>query len=114
MGSGRYTASVFHLMRVVEVGVQEFGTTLGVQFTDTKNWHNILEESDKAIKGLDRNHPGKSQMAEISALLGAVKLAWRNEVMHPKASYDAEEAENVLATSRAFMVKLAKLLTPAS
>ena len=110
LGSGRYTAAVFHLMRIVESGVQEFGTQLGIAFTDAKNWHNILEEVDLAIKSLPKTDARRAQMAELSALLGAVKLAWRNEVMHPKATYDAEEAANVLGATKAFMSRLANLV----
>lgn len=114
IGSGRYTATVFHLMRVMEVGVQEFGARMGVSLVDAKgyekNWHNILEEADKAIKGIPKSDPTKAPLAELSALLSAVKLAWRNEVMHPKDSYTLEEAENVLQSTKAFMSKLVGVL----
>jgi hypothetical protein len=57
---GRSTGCVFHLMRIMEVGVQQFGTKLGVAFADAKNWHNILEETDKAIKKLPSKGPDTS------------------------------------------------------
>ena len=57
IGHGRYTASVFHLMRVMEICVQKFGDVLGVALIDKngkeKMWHNILEQSWKAIGKLD-------------------------------------------------------------
>src|ERR1700722_12272773 len=46
----RPTASVFHLMRVMETGVQILGNRLGVQLTADKNWQNILDEANKANK----------------------------------------------------------------
>jgi hypothetical protein len=98
----------------MEVGVQEFGAKLGVSLLDEKNveknWHNILEEADRAIKQIPKSEPQKPALAELSALLSAVKLAWRNEVMHPKASYDAEEAENVFLAVKGFMGHLAVLV----
>lgn len=35
--AGRMTASAFHLMRVMEVGVQNFGTALGIELTNEKS-----------------------------------------------------------------------------
>ena len=49
---GRGTSCVFHLMRIMEVGVRRFGAKLGVLLVDEKNWQNILDEINKAIKGL--------------------------------------------------------------
>jgi hypothetical protein len=46
----RPTACVFHLMRVMETGVQILGNRLGVQLTADKNWQNILDEANKANK----------------------------------------------------------------
>ena len=37
LGVGRPTASVFHLMRVMEIGVPRFGDVLGVKLADEKN-----------------------------------------------------------------------------
>ncbi len=114
LGLGRLTACVFHLMRVMEVGVQAFGDKIGVPLLDSrnveKNWHNILEEADKKIGALAKGDPQKQPLSELSALLGAVKIAWRNEVMHPKASYTEEEAINIMNATKAFMGKLADLL----
>ena len=39
---GRYTACVFHLMRLMEVAVQAFGSKLGVTLATDLNWQKIL------------------------------------------------------------------------
>ena len=39
-----------------------------------------------------------------------MKLAWRNEVMHPKQTYTEEEALEVFAASKAFMRELASVV----
>lgn len=109
-GLSRFTAAVFHLMRVMEVGVQELGKKLQVKLTTEKNWQNILDEVNKAVKALPPKKRKAKQYAAISAYLYAVKLAWRNEVMHPKATYTDEEARQVFESVRAFMSELSRVL----
>jgi hypothetical protein len=106
---GRGTAAVFHLMRIMEVGVQEFGKKLSVSLVNEKNWQNILDEINKAIKALPKG-PQVVEMSQASANLYAVKLAWRNEVMHPKDTYTLEEAETLIRQGKIFMEQLAKII----
>jgi hypothetical protein len=106
---GRATACVFHLMRIMETGVQEFGKKLGVSLVNEKNWQNILDEANKAIRTLPKG-PTTVEMSHAAANLYAVKLAWRNEVMHPKDTYTLEEADNLIRQVRAFMQQLAKII----
>jgi len=107
---GRGTACVFHLMRIMEVGVQEFGANLGVTLVQEKNWQNILDEINKAIKALPPKDPATVEMSQASANLYSVKLAWRNEVMHPKDTYTLEEAENLIGQVKIFMAQLASII----
>ena len=107
---GRGTASVFHLMRIMEVGVQQFGAALSIKLTDQKNWQNILDEINKALKARDPKDPHTKELCQASANLYAVKLAWRNEVMHPKETYTLEEAKNLLSQVELFMRHLATVL----
>lgn len=107
---GRYTACVFHLMRVMEIGVQEFGTKIGVKLADEKVWQVIIQEADKAIRAMDQKDAQTKKYASISAHLYNVKLAWRNEVMHPKATYTSEEAQRIILTVAGFLVDLIVVL----
>lgn len=107
---GRYTACVFHLMRVMEHCVQQFGEKIGVQSSDEKNWQVILDQINKKLKGLDHNDQLTKKYAEISADLYSVKLAWRNETMHPKATYTKEEADKILRSVRDFTQDLSKVI----
>jgi len=111
LACGRQTAGVFHLMRVLEAGLQTLGSKLNVQLVEQKNWQNILDEMNKAIRALPKG-PQQTALAEFGALLYSVKLAWRNEVMHPKATYSEEEANTILQSVKAFMAALAKLVAP--
>jgi HEPN domain-containing protein len=107
---GRYTASVFHLMRVTELGVQQFGDTLGVQLAHELNWQNILDQLNKTIKQRNPKASDTKRFAEAASHLYNVKLAWRNEVMHPKETYTEEQAKEVFEATRAFMRDLCALV----
>jgi hypothetical protein len=111
IASARETAAVFHLMRIMEVGVQKFGRKLGVGLTNEKVWQVILDEINKAIKNkqvkTSKQKARQAIYAECAAHLFNVKLAWRNPVMHPKASYTAEETEEIFNHAKSFMRHLA-------
>lgn len=97
-------------MRVMEIGVQKLGDQLGVTLTNEKNWQNILDEVNKATKALDHKLPRTKALAEASSHLYAVKVAWRNEVMHPKQTYTPSEATAIFNNARTFMGDLAGLV----
>lgn len=103
---GRSTACVFHLMRIMEISVQQFGAKLGVVLVGEKNWQNILDGINKSIKALPAKDPTTVAMSQASANLYAVKLAWRNEVMHPKDTYTLEEAGDLIRQVKIFMEQL--------
>ena len=96
-------------MRVMEIGTQKLGDKLGVQFASEKNWQNILDEVNKAIKAMNKATQTKAYAAAASHLYN-VKLAWRNEVMHPKQTYTHDEATKVPAAVDAFIRDLASIL----
>jgi hypothetical protein len=52
----------------------------------------------------------KSAYATAASYLQTVRLAWRNEVMHPKQTYTRQEAFDIFNTSKAFMAYLADLV----
>lgn len=105
---GRYTACVFHLMRIMEAAVQRFGKKLGVANVQNLVWQNILDRVNAAIKALPPKSSRTKKFAAVASHLYNVKLAWRNEVMHPKATYTEAEAENLLAQVKVFMNELAQ------
>ena len=106
---GRPTAAVFHLMRVMEIGTQKLGDALKVQLPAQKNWQNVLDEVNKAIKALDQKAAQTKAYAATSAHLYNVKLAWRNEVMHPKQTYTHDEATKVFSAVDTFTRDLASI-----
>jgi hypothetical protein len=112
---GRSTACVFHLMRIMERGVQTLGTLMGVNFTENREWGEILrlvkeklEEQTKA-RPLHGKDPEIVQWNQLHAYLTTVKNGWRNRVMHPHDKYTLDEAEDLIGHVKAFMKTLAKL-----
>ena len=93
--AGRGTACAFHLMRVMELAVREFGTALGVALANEKSWQNILDEINRAIKGLPAKDPRTVAASRAAGHLYNVKVAWRNPTMHPKITYTVEELEEL-------------------
>jgi hypothetical protein len=106
----RPTACVFHLMRVMEVGLQEFSSALGVFFPQDNNWQAILDHTNKAIKAMDHKQSKTRQYAEAAAHLYNVKVAWRNSVMHPKETYTWDEAKQIFGNVQTFVSDLSALI----
>jgi hypothetical protein len=116
---GRHTASVFHLMRVMEVGLRALGASLNDPSLDPKtnpSWGKILARGDKEMqKHLADRCPewraDENFFSTAQANLRAVKDAWRNPTMHIERNYDPDEAEDVWNTVRAFMRHLSQKLS---
>jgi hypothetical protein len=110
----RGTACVFHLMRVLEVGLQALEAKLGIARTKDANWHIILQDINNAIKAMpfatQAEKDYRAPFAAAAAHLENVKNAWRNDVMHPRESYTPEQALDVWNHSKALMAKLAEFL----
>jgi hypothetical protein len=106
----RPTAAVFHLMRVMELAVRRLGDELSVPLVDEKNWQVILDGVNKAIKSLDHKEQRTKDFASAASHLYAVKVAWRNEVMHPKQTYTQEQASAIFESAKVFVSELAGIL----
>jgi hypothetical protein len=108
--AGRGTACAFHLMRIMEIAVQRLGATLGIALTQEKNWQNILDEINKAIKVLPPKDTRTIALSQAAGHLYNVKVAWRNPTMHPKITYTLEEAADLIAAVKGFMNHLAEVI----
>ncbi len=108
---GRETAAVFHLMRVMEVGLRSLALTLKDERLDPKrnpSWESILKKCDEELaKPLkDRSVEWRADEAFYStatANLRAVKDAWRNPTMHVERTYNEDTALEVWNAVQAFM-----------
>jgi hypothetical protein len=106
----RCTASVFHLMRAMEVALKATAGALGIPYAP--GWEPYLKQIQGRIdvkwrkKGVQwrRDEPF---FREVLAHLQAVRVAWRNPTMHVVKSYTREQAEDVYNAVRGFMRHLA-------
>ncbi len=116
---GRPTACVFHLLRVVEVGVKAFGTALGISAklkTAQPSWGDVLRETWNEIQ--TKNKSGdptwtadkRKFFENVQSDLQIVKTAWRNPTMHVENIYDDDRAEDIFNSVKSWMRHLAKHL----
>ena len=109
---GRYTAAVFHLMRVVDIGLSAFAVSIGADPAN-KSWEKVLQQIQ--VK-LDENSASKAPdwketekyYSELSAHFRTLKNAWRNYTMHGAERYDKDRCEDIFGTVRALMKALAE------
>lgn len=113
-GFGRSTACVFHLMRVMELGLTALGTVFGVSLAHT-NWAPAIEQIESKIREMHKDpnwkaRPDRKEQQEFysqaATYFGILKDAWRNYTMHRRGKYDEQEAADILTSVRAFMQKL--------
>jgi len=109
---GRYTACVFHLMRVVEACVQALGVKLGAQIENGDNWQSILDKTRRAVNDTYSKHSSPERIAydEVLAYLTSVKNAWRNPTMHPATTYTEEDVRGIMPAVSGFTKSLAAML----
>jgi hypothetical protein len=114
----RHTASVFHLMRTMEVGIRAVARCLSIPDplkAADKNWGSILRDVKLGLEERGGNTPAKTwanstdkQFFEMAfASLDAVRSGWRNSTMHVESKYTDEEAEHIFGAVKGFMRKLA-------
>lgn len=111
---GRWTASVMHLMRVLEVGLCSLAIFAGVN--PHANWNVILDQIEASLKkiGKKSHSPEDEQFAaEAATHFRSIKNAWRNHAMHARATYDEERTIEIYDSVRSFMRHLASRLNEA-
>ncbi|MDZ4057806.1 MAG: hypothetical protein U1D69_12775, partial [Polynucleobacter sp.] len=92
---GRYTASVFHLMRATEPALDALSLRLKVD--DIKNnpsWGSILAAIQSRINEMPKGSE-KDFFQGIWRSIDGIKNVWRNRTMHFDKTFNREEAEAV-------------------
>ena len=111
----RWSATVFHLMRTLEVGIRCLAAVFHVDAFNN-NWQNVLEQIQKNVNAMNSVSHGADWKADRQFYSEAVshflilKNAWRNYTMHLHERYDEERATIIFDSVRAFMRQLAKKL----
>jgi hypothetical protein len=99
-------------MRVTEHGLQEIAKRIGIK-DPRPNWEPIICKIDSELKKgyKDRQYKGMSDfLANVSAHLNAVKVAWRNRVMHVDTKHTMEEAREIYSATAGLMRYIAENL----
>ncbi len=105
---GLWTASVMHLMRALEVGLKALAAHVGVVHED--NWNKTLNQIEARLREVRRKDDGpdaEQWAAEIGTQLRFIKNAWRNQAMHPLATYDEARAVAIYDNARLLLTRLA-------
>ena len=99
----RSTASVFHLMRVMEVAVRATASCLGVPDPvrgSDKNWGQMLNQIKSAMNAkwptsADKMQTDAKLFENLYVSLDAVRNGLRNATMHVERTYTMDEAQRV-------------------
>lgn len=107
------TACVFHLMRVMEVGLKHLAAKLGIPYAPS--WESYLLQINARIQAKHRTKGIKWKRDEpiyrdLAGDLQTVKIAWRNPTMHIVRRYDPDQAQEVFTAVRQFMKDMASRL----
>jgi hypothetical protein len=112
------TASVFHLMRTLEIGLSALGNKFGVSLAHT-NRAPAIEQIESKIRDIHKDPAWRALpdckeqqefYAQAASHFAILKDAWRNHAMHVRGKYTEEEAERIFENVKAFMQKLAERL----
>jgi hypothetical protein len=113
---GRNTASVFHLIRVLEAGVRWLGKHFKVKTTG-KTWGQILSEINDKIKTIktSKSSAGKKKVETYRDMLPqlfALKNAIRDTTIHEMKVFSEPDAEFVFNSVKHFMKALTETTRP--
>jgi hypothetical protein len=113
---GRYTACVFHLMRVLEIGLVAFAQLFPAVPTNKENWQQIIEKIESEIREMPKAAvkaaDWKEKQEKYSQLVSSFmffKDAWRNYTAHARGKYTEDEADAIYRNVRSFMQGLVRL-----
>jgi hypothetical protein len=112
------TAAVFHMMRIMEIGLRSVARCLEIPDPTKaaeRNWGAMLRDIKKDMESRSGQSPTKAWknpddkefFESVYASIDAVRVAWRNTTMHVEIKYTPDEAEHILGAVKGFMKKLA-------
>lgn len=107
----RHTAMAFHIMRAVEIGMQNLHTatfrTENPEKGKPKAWGGYITE----IETYAKTQPTRQDiLSEVAAHLRTVKIAWRNPTMHVDKVYTEEMAREIYNASKALLRSIIRAL----
>ena len=114
---GRNTACVFHLMRVLEVGLGVLARRFNEPYDHT-NWGDIINRLERDIRDIEKA-PGRPPdwkderefYSQCTSYFRVTNDAWRKYTAHARGKYDEQEALDLFGNVRGFMRKMAMKLS---
>jgi len=107
----RPTASVFHLMRVLEVALVALGRVFGFSFSHT-NWGPAIDQLESKIREMGNDPAWKSRpdwkeqqefYSQAVGYLHVTKDAWRNYTAHARGKFEPKQVKVMLENVKLFM-----------
>lgn len=102
----RFTASVYHLMRVAEHGLVAVSRSVGAQDDDLLSWEKMLGKIHSEMKLLAGTKPvpnwkdEEKKLADLCAWFESIKTGWRNPVSHVPRTYSEGTARSLFHATR--------------
>jgi hypothetical protein len=121
----RYAACVYHSCQIIEVGLVELGTFIGVK-DHHSGWTAVSGTLEKIVRSkyADRTkfqQENFSFLEQVEGTVQGLKNAWRNKISHSEGritllskDFTPEISEEILYSTRAFMRRLADDLPQSS
>jgi hypothetical protein len=112
----RWTACVFHAMRILELALHILARELKITFPndlELENWKNVIDKIESTIKDMEQLPKSKDKSDKLKFFFGAAmqfrwfKDAWRNHVAHVRESYDEGRALSIINHVGEFVEQLA-------
>jgi hypothetical protein len=117
------TAAVFHLMRVVEWGLRALCAHMGLRKAKRRkgkdipisyvDWETMLNQLQPIVDAkIEKMRRGKAKQEAqefyypVLQDIRAIRDAWRNHLMHTRASYSSKDAEAILSHVKRLMSTL--------
>ena len=112
--TGCFTATVFHLMRVCELGLTSLANAVNVD-PGISSWEKLLRKIREVLDAGSSSHPegwkeNEAFYSEAVSLMYNVKNAWRNSVAHGQKVYDEHRARRIFNAVEGLMAHLSSRL----
>jgi len=112
---GCFTACVYHLMRVCELGLVSLAQALDIE-AGIASWEKLLRRIREVIEEKDANHPPEWEKdrqfySEVAVLMLNIKNAWRNPASHIRQAYDEPRARRIFNGVESLMGHLGSRLS---
>lgn len=112
--AGLHVATVFHLMRVLEIGLRALALDIGATTSkplDQMDWGSIISKIEEEIKvratgGRGGKDPKLEFYTRVALSFRFFKDSWRNYVSHMRGPCSENQASDLLSQVPAFMADL--------